>query len=756
MAPRSLTPLLALLTLTAVFAPLAGAQESGNTSGAIVVSTAAAAYPPGGAVLFTLNNTGAAELNVTSAKLDIYTAGQVKTSLPVAVGRLAAGGSLRFDWSAFLDGAPAPQGSYFGKLEYTITRYFPNGQPYPWTTSVFVNGRAYGSAEPGWLIQHVANATASGKLAVRVDPAVAAPGQAINITLTNVGTAALTAPNPCQAGFSVRAKDGAILHASIDPTAPCIQQVATLDAGASLAFTWDQRTRSGPAAAGEYRVAGHFGNATSAEAVVTIAAAAPPPPPATGPRGSIAVRFTAYASAPGSPFQFQLVNAGETDLEGTLQVQVRNGMGAVVYAPPMLQVLARLPVGAAMDFTWHQQDDRGKQVPAGKYEVIATFAGLEARTSVEVLAPASPPPPPPGEPAPEKPVVGHIGLDANASLGGEQCYEGTWVAFCLDPAARVLSDFTADGRLVLRAMAVPGTGAINVETKAGAIVLRTTGATITVFDSPAGSLSLASSGAAAGLQLTLGESLRASVGDGNATLHAPGFEALLVVRGEGAVSGSASQLRVDLAPDASGEAGFVLRALPLAVQATAPPPKVAVPDPAQAKVALDAALPQAIAAQKVAAEAYIALEGAEVKTSVVPYIAAEVQVLVTRADAAEVALTVDVSRPEGRTLVFHLGEGILAGARGGFEVRYDGAVIAMADNLADVLDPDDDGAVAEFVLVQGSAGIDLVVSVPHFSAHTITVQGLAEVLPSLAPYGALGGFALMAVAAVYLLRRAKD
>lgn len=59
-------------------------------------------------------------------------------------------------------------------------------------------------------------------------------------------------------------------------------------------------------------------------------------------------------------------------------------------------------------------------------------------------------------------------------------------------------------------------------------------------------------------------------------------------------------------------------------------------------------------------------------------------------------------------------------------VLYDGEPIKMADNLTDVLDPNDDGSNPEYLVTQGVNGTQVFVSVPHFSDHEITVYSLAN------------------------------
>ncbi|MEM0493032.1 MAG: carboxypeptidase-like regulatory domain-containing protein [Candidatus Thermoplasmatota archaeon] len=61
-----------------------------------------------------------------------------------------------------------------------------------------------------------------------------------------------------------------------------------------------------------------------------------------------------------------------------------------------------------------------------------------------------------------------------------------------------------------------------------------------------------------------------------------------------------------------------------------------------------------------------------------------------------------------------------------FVVNYDGVSISPASNLSDVLNPDDDGLEPEYLLVIGKDSIQLLVSIPHFSEHIITITQIIE------------------------------
>jgi hypothetical protein len=59
------------------------------------------------------------------------------------------------------------------------------------------------------------------------------------------------------------------------------------------------------------------------------------------------------------------------------------------------------------------------------------------------------------------------------------------------------------------------------------------------------------------------------------------------------------------------------------------------------------------------------------------------------------------------------------------KVEVDGREIPLADNYEDVLDPANDGDQAEYLILVGGEGIQVLVSLPHFSTRTITIRGPA-------------------------------
>jgi hypothetical protein len=75
-------------------------------------------------------------------------------------------------------------------------------------------------------------------------------------------------------------------------------------------------------------------------------------------------------------------------------------------------------------------------------------------------------------------------------------------------------------------------------------------------------------------------------------------------------------------------------------------------------------------------------------------------------------------------------------------------VFARADSLADVLDPTNDGGRPEYWAVSDADGLQVLVSVPHWSTHTVTLAGLGAILQPSVLMGLVAGAAGTAVAAV--------
>lgn len=94
----------------------------------------------------------------------------------------------------------------------------------------------------------------------------------------------------------------------------------------------------------------------------------------------------------------------------------------------------------------------------------------------------------------------------------------------------------------------------------------------------------------------------------------------------------------------------------------------------------------------------------------------------------KISLRVTGNESTGSTIVITLEQNLMFDPAN-IEVDYDEQKITRtADNLADALNPNDDGNTSEYYIIQGSNETLLFVSIPHFSGHTITISSVVEAL----------------------------
>ncbi|MFO1533069.1 MAG: hypothetical protein ABR562_05125 [Thermoplasmatota archaeon] len=132
----------------------------------------------------------------------------------------------------------------------------------------------------------------------------------------------------------------------------------------------------------------------------------------------------------------------------------------------------------------------------------------------------------------------------------------------------------------------------------------------------------------------------------------------------------------------------------------------------------------------------------------------------TRDHPLQITLSSDL--PEGRAFVLHINRSVLDVAEGKVVLRYfdlpDGpngtarteVVFHRATDLDDILDPTDDAGQPEYYIVRDQDGLQVMVTVPHWSAHMIELSSLADLVQPSVLVGIAAGAAGMAVAAVAL------
>ncbi|HVM45104.1 MAG TPA: hypothetical protein VM582_04135, partial [Candidatus Thermoplasmatota archaeon] len=112
--------------------------------------------------------------------------------------------------------------------------------------------------------------------------------------------------------------------------------------------------------------------------------------------------------------------------------------------------------------------------------------------------------------------------------------------------------------------------------------------------------------------------------------------------------------------------------------------------------------------------------------------------VVTAATKQKVELTIASATHEGKTIIVSLDPHTIPGmAKGKAIIRFDGQIVGQASSYADILDPSDDGDVAEYFVLAGEAGTQVLVSIPHFSVHTVTLEQRPESPSSVYMYASL-------------------
>lgn len=161
----------------------------------------------------------------------------------------------------------------------------------------------------------------------------------------------------------------------------------------------------------------------------------------------------------------------------------------------------------------------------------------------------------------------------------------------------------------------------------------------------------------------------------------------------------------------------------------------------------------AIARGHVGAEATFNALDNDVEQEVVSY--GNVTMTTLKAERGNLTLLIDGHGQEGRVLVLNVdGRVIGADAADKLSVSMDNMTIVQASNLTDILDPDDDGFSPEYYPVYdvNANAFQLIVTVPHYSVHTLSVT-LVELLTPSVVIGVLAGVALLVPTGLLLFRR---
>ncbi len=135
--------------------------------------------------------------------------------------------------------------------------------------------------------------------------------------------------------------------------------------------------------------------------------------------------------------------------------------------------------------------------------------------------------------------------------------------------------------------------------------------------------------------------------------------------------------------------------------------------------------------------------------------------------ASPLSIRLSSNLTEGRTFSFTVNKSLLPAADADrlvlryFDVHADGqteVLFQKASSLADVLNPADDNGQPEYWVVQDANGVQVLISVPHWSTHIVTLGGLDAIVQPTVLVGLVAGLAASALAAVALFipRRRDD
>jgi hypothetical protein len=347
--------------------------------------------------------------------------------------------------------------------------------------------------------------------------------------------------------------------------------------------------------------------------------------------------------------------------------------------------------------------------------------------------------------------------------------EGRWISFRVDAANATLLDYRVAGLPALDSLhLVTGSDNLTVRASGSALRLGDEDTALTLHDDPTGLVRFKADDGSLLLQLPEGTAVDRTEDGSTARL----------TYGDGRIA----HLRAGNATWLDGRTVLAEGFAAVLVH----PPEEKRPGEDGAVQEAKAEVQQAVVDRKVGAE--ITLHGPAARSGAMAYgpTASPVEVLEyddlkvdVRLPAAAVAtpeapirIEVSAELDEGRTIVLNVNRSLLeATDPRALVLRYfdlheqaDGSVVetevvfAEAAGLRDILDPTDDSGQPEYWVVQDSNGLQLLASVPHWSAHAITIGSLAvlAVSPNVMLGIAVGVAGSVVAAAAMLWPRRRD
>lgn len=167
---------------------------------------------------------------------------------------------------------------------------------------------------------------------------------------------------------------------------------------------------------------------------------------------------------------------------------------------------------------------------------------------------------------------------------------------------------------------------------------------------------------------------------------------------------------------------------------------------------------QAIARGQVGAEATFNHGGSddEIVEDIVSY--GNVTMTKVRAERGNITLMVEGHGFEGRVLVLNVDGRVLGAAQADkLDLKMDNVTVARSSNFTDAIDPDNDGYAPEYYVVHDPLAdpnaFQLIVTVPHYSVHTLSLTTVLELVKPAVVIGVLAGILLLVPAGLVLFRR---
>ncbi|MHB8606582.1 MAG: hypothetical protein ACYDCK_15170, partial [Thermoplasmatota archaeon] len=128
--------------------------------------------------------------------------------------------------------------------------------------------------------------------------------------------------------------------------------------------------------------------------------------------------------------------------------------------------------------------------------------------------------------------------------------------------------------------------------------------------------------------------------------------------------------------------------------------------------------------------------------------------MVTAATQDRIDVTLSSTSAVGKTVIISLDQATLPSLSAGeADILIDGHLAQQASSYADVLNPSDDNGVAEYFVLTGEAGSQVLVSIPHFSTHTVTLVAHEASAPPVFMYATIFLGVVVAAETVLLVRR---